>query len=87
LGSSAGREGICGDRDGNPFQSALLAGSAHIGRRSAGVMSLTQGARRNGHGPYAYLRDVLERLPLTPAHRLEELLTHCWKPAHAPRLH
>jgi hypothetical protein len=65
----------------------LFAGSARAGRRAAVVMSLTQSARLNGHDPYAYLRDVLERLPLTPAHRLEELLPHCWKPAHAPRLH
>jgi hypothetical protein len=50
-------------------------------------MSLTQSARLNGHDPYAYLRDVLERLPFMPAHRLEELLPHCWKPAHALRLH
>jgi transposase len=65
----------------------LFAGSARAGRRAAVVMSLTQSARLNGHDPYAYLRDVLERLPLTPAHRLEELLPHCWKPAHALRLH
>jgi hypothetical protein len=37
--------------------------------------------------PYAYLRDVLERLPLTPEHRLEELLPHVWKPADAGRMH
>lgn len=50
-------------------------------------MSLIQSARLNGHDPYAYLRDVLERLPLTPAHQLEELLPHVWKPADVPRMH
>jgi len=65
----------------------LFAGSARAGRRAAVVMSLTQSARLNGHDPYAYLRDVLERLPLTPEHRLEELLPHCWKPTHTLRLH
>jgi transposase len=50
-------------------------------------MSLTQSARLNGHDPYAYLRDVLERLPLTLEHRLEELLPHGWKPADAARVH
>mgnify|MGYP000039709346 FL=1 len=50
-------------------------------------MSLIQSARLNGHDPYAYLRDVLERLPLTPEHRLEELLPHVWKPAGAGRVH
>ena len=65
----------------------LFAGSARAGRRAAAVMSLTQSARLNGHDPYAYLRDVLERLPLTPEHRLEELLPHRWKPADAGRVH
>lgn len=65
----------------------LFAGSARAGRRAAVVMSLIQSARLNGLDPYAYLRDVLERLPLTPAHRLEELLPHVWKPADAPRVH
>ena len=36
------------------------------GRRAAVVTSLVQSTRRNGHDPYAYLRDVFERLPLTP---------------------
>jgi transposase len=65
----------------------LFAGSARAGRRAAVVMSLTQSARLNGHDPYAYLRDVLERLPLTPEHRLDELLPHLWKPADAGRVH
>jgi hypothetical protein len=32
-------------------------------------MSLVHSARLNGHDPYAYLRDVLERLPTQPASR------------------
>ena len=65
----------------------LFAGSARAGRRAAVVMSLIQSARLNGLDPYAYLRDVLERLPLTPEHRLEELLPHAWKGNHAGRMH
>lgn len=65
----------------------LFAGSARAGRRAAVVMSLIQSARLNGHDPYAYLRDVLERLPITPEHRLEELLPHRWKPADVGRVH
>ena len=65
----------------------LFAGSARAGRRAAVVMSLTQSARLNGHDPYAYMRDVLERLPLTPEHRLDELLPHLWKPVDAARVH
>jgi len=65
----------------------LFAGSPRAGRRAAVVMSLTQSAKLNGHDPYVYLKDVLERLPLTPEHLLEELLPHRWKPDTAQRLH
>jgi transposase len=66
---------------------SLFAGSTRAGRRAAVVMSLIQSARLNGRDPYAYLRDVLERLPLTPEHRLEELLPHVWKPVGVDRVH
>lgn len=39
-------------------------------------MSLIQSARMNGHDPYAYLKDVLTRLPTHRASRAEELLPH-----------
>jgi transposase len=55
----------------------LFAGSLRAGKRAA-VMSLVHSARLNGHDPYAYLRDVLERLPTQPASRVEELLPHRW---------
>jgi transposase len=44
------------------------------------VMSLIQSAKLNGHDPYSYLKDVLERLPTQPASRLRELLPHRWRP-------
>ncbi len=43
-------------------------------------MSLIQSARMNGHDPYAYLKDVLTRLPTHKANRIEELLPHRWQP-------
>lgn len=43
-------------------------------------MSLVHSAKINGHDPYAYLKDVLERLPNQAASRIEELLPHRWKP-------
>jgi transposase len=61
----------------------LFAGSLRGGQRAAAVMSLIQSARLNGHDPYAYLRDVLERLPTQPNSRIEELLPHRWTPAAA----
>ena len=48
-------------------------------------MSLIQTAKPNGHDPYSYIRDVLQRLPTQPASALQELLPHCWKPL--PALH
>ena len=59
----------------------LFAGSLRAGKRAAAIMSLLHSARINGHEPYAYLKDVLERLPTQPASRIEELLPHCWSPA------
>jgi transposase len=59
----------------------LFAGSLRAGKRAAAVMSLVHSARLNGHDPYAYLKDVLERLPTQPASRVEELLPHRWQPS------
>ena len=56
----------------------LFAGSLRGGQRAAAAMSLIQSAKLNGHDPYAYLKDVLERLPTHPASRIEELLPHRW---------
>lgn len=44
-------------------------------------MSLIATARQNGHEPYAYLKDVLTRLPTHPDRRIAELLPHRWVPA------
>ena len=57
----------------------LFAGSLRAGQRAAAVMSLIQSARMNGHDPYAYLKDVLTRLPTQQASRIEELLPHHWQ--------
>ena len=43
-------------------------------------MSLIQSAKLNGHDPYRYLKDVLERMPTQRASQLEELLPHRWQP-------
>ncbi len=60
----------------------LFCGSELAGQRAAIVMTLVQSAKLNGHDPWAYLSDVLERLPTHPNGRIEELLPHRWqKPA------
>ena len=48
-------------------------------KRAAAVMSLIQSARLNGHDPYAYLRDVLTRLPTQRYSQIGELLPHRWQ--------
>ncbi|MDT7521075.1 IS66 family transposase [Rhodoferax sp. TBRC 17198] len=58
----------------------LFAGSLRAGQRAAAVMSLIQSAKLNGHDPYAYLKDVLTRLPTQRASQIGELLPHNWAP-------
>jgi transposase len=56
----------------------LFAGSALAGQRAAIVMSLVQSAKLQGHDPWAYLNDVLTRLPTQLNSRIDELLPHQW---------
>ena len=44
-------------------------------------MSLIQSARLNGHDPYAYLKEVLTRLPTQRTSEIDQLLPHRWIPA------
>ncbi|MEW8428566.1 MAG: transposase domain-containing protein, partial [gamma proteobacterium symbiont of Ctena orbiculata] len=48
------------------------------GQRAAAIMSLILSAKMNGHDPYAYLKDVHERLPTQRASAINELLPHNW---------
>ena len=56
----------------------LFAGSLRSGKRAAAIMSLIQSARMNGHDPFAYLKDVLTRLPTLRASAIDQLLPHQW---------
>lgn len=58
----------------------LFAGSELAGQRAAVVMSLVQSAKLSGRDPWAYLKDVLSRLPTHMNSRIEELLPHRWQP-------
>jgi hypothetical protein len=58
----------------------LFAGSLRSGKRAAAIMSLIQSARMNGHDPYAYLKDILTRLPTQQASDITEFLLHKWAP-------
>ncbi len=56
----------------------LFAGTLAAGKRAAAITSLIQSAKLNGLDPYAYLRDVLERLPTQRASEIGQLLPHRW---------
>jgi transposase len=58
----------------------LFAGSELAGQRAAIVMSLLQSVKLHGNDPWAYLKDVLTRLPGHMNSRIEELLPHRWQP-------
>ena len=59
----------------------LFLGSDKGGQTAAVLFSFTATCKHLGIDPFAYLRDVLERLPTHPAERLEELLPHRWQAA------
>ncbi len=58
----------------------LFVGSQQAGERAAVVLSLIESAKLNGHDPWAYLKDVFERLPTLKARDLATLLPHNWSP-------
>src|SRR4030088_1977099 len=59
----------------------LFAGSDGGGARWATVCSLIATAKLNNVEPFAYLRNVLQRMPDGhPANRLDELLPWNWQP-------
>ena len=47
------------------------------------MLSLIESAKLNGYDSFAYLRDVLTRLPAHPYRRLDELLPFNWIPANS----
>jgi len=59
----------------------LFVGSQSAGERAAVLMSLIESAKLNGHDPWAYLKDVFERLPTLKNRDLAQLLPHNWRAA------
>ena len=58
----------------------LFVGSQQAGERAASILSLIESAKLNGHDPWAYLKDVFERLPTLLNKDLATLLPHNWQP-------
>jgi transposase len=58
----------------------LFAGSVRGGEAAAIVLSFVESAKLHGLNPYAYLRDVMTRLPSAKARDLDSLLPNLWQP-------
>lgn len=61
----------------------LFFGSEEAGQRSAVIYTLIENCRLHGVEPYAYLKDVLERLPRTTNRQVDQLTPLRWKQARA----
>lgn len=59
----------------------MFVGGEDTGERSAVIYTIIESARRHGHEPAAYLKDVLQRLPGMKAGELDALLPLNWLPA------
>jgi transposase len=57
----------------------LFVGSPRGGRTAAVLISFTSTCQRLGVEPWAYLQNVLTRLPMTPAEHLGDLLPDHWQ--------
>jgi len=57
----------------------LFFGSEEAGQRSAVMYTLIENCRMHGLDPYAYLKDMLERLPTTTNQQVESLTPLNWK--------
>ena len=60
----------------------LFVGSDAGGQTAAVLFSFTATCKQLGLDTFAYLRDVLTRLPTVAAEQLDELLPHRWQAAH-----
>jgi len=63
----------------------LFVGEADAGERGAIIYTIIESCRRRGLDPYAYLRDVLTRLPRMTNHQIPEVTPETWAKAHRLR--
>ena len=62
----------------------MFYGSDNGGRTAAVLSSFISTCKRLGLDPFAYLRDIFERIGAHPHSRLAELLPDQWQAAHSP---
>ncbi|HEY1424951.1 MAG TPA: IS66 family transposase [Candidatus Acidoferrum sp.] len=60
----------------------LFIGEADAGERSAILYTIIESCRRRGIDPYAYLRDVLTRLPRMTNRQIPNVIPSAWGKAH-----
>jgi transposase len=56
----------------------LFIGEAEAGERSAILYTIVESCRRRGLDPYAYLRDILTRLPTATNWQIKDLTPEAW---------
>ncbi len=56
----------------------LFIGQAEAGESSAIIYTVIESCRRRGLNPYAYLRDVIARLPRMTNHQIPEVTPEAW---------
>ena len=59
----------------------LFIGDADAGQRSAIIYTIIESCRRRGLDPYAYLREVLTRLPNMTNRQIPEVTPETWSKA------
>lgn len=59
----------------------LFIGAETAGWRSAVIYTIIQSCKAHGVEPYAYLKDVLERLPSMTNHQIPGITPHAWAKA------
>ena len=62
----------------------LFIGQAEAGERSAIIYTVIESCRRRGLNPYAYLRDVLARLPRMTNRQIPEVTPEAWAKTQRP---
>jgi transposase len=62
----------------------LFVGEAQAGERAAIIYTCIESCRRRGLDPYAYLKDVLTRLPKMKNHQVPEITPVAWAKVHPP---
>jgi hypothetical protein len=59
----------------------LFVGEADVGERAAIIYTIIESYRHRGIDPYAYLKDVLTRLPKMTNHQIPEVTPAAWAKA------